>query len=283
MKIRQVGKIQGAQDGASYGSELFRLDVDGSCAVYALEGMKDSGDSLAPFATFSLEGAITPHSNAVCFGSERYDMADFYPILYTNVYNNYAEAADPMIGVCCAYRLERRGDLFKATLVQKIRIGFCEDPSLWKASLEGHGVRPYGNFLVDGEGGNYYAFVMRNETLGTRYYKLPLPSVHDGIPGSDGVREVVLQAEDIKEYFDLPYHRYMQGATFHQGKIYSAEGFDRDPVNRPAIRIVDLATQTQQYVDIMALGFEAEPEMIDFWGNTCYYSDAKGTLFQVEF
>ena len=35
-----------------------------------------------------IHGDIVPHANSVCFGSEKYDEQDFFPIIYVNAYNN---------------------------------------------------------------------------------------------------------------------------------------------------------------------------------------------------
>ena len=50
---------------------------------------------------------------------------------------------------------------------------------------------------------------------------------------------------------------------------------------QPAFRIMDLTTKQESYVDLLALGITEEPEMIDFCGDNCYYSDAPGNLYTV--
>ena len=286
MNVRLVAKIRGDQDGAIYGSELFRFDSLGNCAVYDLKEIKDDEvTELTPRAEFRLDGAdvIVPHSNAVCFGCGFYDENDEYPLLYTNIYNNFAKEEDKLIGVCCVYRLQRTENKFTAILVQLIEIGFTEDSELWKAYPDKHGVRPYGNFVVDGESRSYYAFVMRSEEKGTRYFRFDLPSVNDGeIDTRFNVKKVVLSADDIRDTFDLGYSRYVQGAIFHEGKIYSTEGFHKDIINRPAIRVIDTVKKEEEYFDILDIGFVNEPEFIDFYNGTCYYSDASGNLYTVE-
>ena len=280
MTITKLGKIAHGQDGAIWGTELFRMDEKGHCTVYDL-----GGDAPVKTGSFTLDRAheIAPHSNAVCFGRERFEAKDPYPLLYTNIYNNYAGAENKRIGECLVYRIQRTKEGFASTLVQIIAVGFTEDADLWKASPEGHGPRPYGNFLVDPEKGDYWAFVMRNETLGTRYFRFALPSVRDGEEDADGIRRAVLWKENILDFFDCEYHRYIQGAILKQGKIYSTEGFDNDTVNRPALRIVDLKTKTAEYHDITSLGYLEEPECIDFLGERCLDSDAVGNLYEITF
>ena len=287
MKIEQIAKIQGGQDGAIWKHELFRFNTKGECVVYDLGEINGDARELMPIGEFVLDKAdiIVPHCNAVSFGVELFDPSDEYPLLYANIYNNYAKAKEKLIGVCCVYRLQRTEDGFKTTLVQLIEIGFTDDPTLWKAFPDRDGVRPYGNFVIDRRSGYYYAFVMRNETLGTRYFKFKIPSLSDGETDPVyGVKRVVLTPEDVCDRFDCPYHRFIQGGIAHNGRVYSTEGFENDLVNRPAIRVIDLNEKREiLYVDLMEYGYKMEPEMIDFHGESCYYSDAVGNLYRLEF
>ena len=287
MIIKQIAKISNGQDGAIYNNHLFRFDTRGNCQVYDLLDIeKDTVKKLEPIGSFILDKAelIVPHSNSVCWGTKFYAPNDEYPLLYSNIYNNYAKADDKLTGVCCVYRVERAGKDFKTTLVQLIEIGFTDDHSLWKAFPDRDGVRPYGNFVIDCEAGYYYAFVMRNEVLGTRYFKFKIPSLSDGvIDPIYGVKRVILTPEDICDSFDCPYHRYVQGAIAHGKYIYSTEGFHNDQINRPAIRIIDLDKKMQErYIDLLDAGYLCEPEMIDFYNGTCYYSDVAGNLYSIE-
>jgi len=287
MKIEKIAVIKGGQDGAIYGSELFRFDARGNCRVYDLSALKNNDvTSLEETASFRLDRCeeLAPHSNAVCFGCEFYDRGDEYPLLYTNIYNNYARNEDKLTGVCLVYRIFREGEGFGSQLVQMIEIGFTEDSDLWKAYPDRHGVRPYGNFLVDTDTRSYWGFVMRNEELGTRYFRFDLPSVHQGETDARyGIKRVVLAKEDIREYFDCGYHHYIQGAILRDGKIYSTEGFTNDERERPAIRIIDLGKGAERYFDIMSIGYPDEAEFIDFYKGQCLYGDAHGALYRVEF
>ena len=285
MKIQSIGKIRGGQDGAIYGSELFRFDHKGECRVFDLKELSDSKTcELAPIGEFLLDRAedLPPHSNAVCFGCDFFEAGDEYPLLYSNVYNNFSGREDELIGICFVYRIRRIDGRFTSTMVQAIEIGFCEDASLWKATEEAHGVRPYGNFLVDRETRSYYAFVMRNKEKGTRYFKFDLPSVHEGAYNARlGVKTVVLGVKDIKEFFDCSYHHFVQGAILHGKKIYSTEGFG-DTENPPAFRIIDLESHKEEYINIMEFGYVEEPEFIDVYNGNLLYSDACGNLYRLE-
>jgi hypothetical protein len=139
--------------------------------------------------------------------------------------------------------------------------------------------------IIDCVGGYCYAYVMRNEELGTRYFRFPLPSVKDGeIDPRFGVKCAVLRACDVLDSFDCEYHRYIQGGIMYRGKIYSSEGFTDNEKNRPAIRVIDTVEKRQEeYCDLLSIGYNEEPEMIDFYRGRCLYSDACGSLYELSF
>lgn len=284
MKLKYIANIKSGQDGAIFGNYIFRFDARGVGSVYdisALDFEAAEPFDLLPVSTFTLDKAekIAPHSNAVTFGGEYFKEGDEFPLLYSNIYNNYAKAENKLCGVTCVYRIEREGNNFKSTLVQLIEIGFTDDRELWRSSGEVSDVRPYGNFVADAKGGSFWAFVMRDGEKETRYFRFAMPKLSDGEFDSEyGVKRVVLGAEDIEEKFDVPYHNYIQGATLHEDKIYEVEGFGKDV--RSAIRIIDLKEKRQEiYFDFYAAGYEIEPEFIDFFGDRCIYSDAHGRVF----
>ena len=283
MNAKLIAKTGGGQDGAVFGKLLFRLNHKGDCRVYDMAAIASADGALVePFTSFVLDRAdeIVPHSNSVVFGREYYAEGDEFPLLYSNIYNNYAKTDAPMKGVCCVYRLERDGDGFKTTLVQLIEIGFVEDAELWKMSREKDGARPYGNFVVDVENGKYCAYVMRSEELGTRYFVFDLPKLQDGgIDEKYGVKRVVLTPNDIEKQFDCPEHHYIQGACCHAGKVYSVEGFR----NNPALRIVDLNKGEQElFFNFSDVGITDEAEFIDFYCGSCYYGDCHGNIYLIE-
>ncbi len=266
------------QDGAIFKDILFRFETTGECTVYSLTEQKEIGK-------FPLDKKeiLSPHSNSVCFGGEYADANDEFPLLYTNIYNNYSDADDKMEGVCCVYRIMRSGNNFSSELVQIIRIGFVENLKYWR-SLESGDVRPYGNFTVDTENKILYAFTMRDKEKVTRYFAFDLPQLSDGIPNKNyGCNVVTLNIGDIKSQFDSEYSNYLQGACFHGGKIYSLEGFGGPDVP-PRMQIIDPSKEKQYAaIDLFGLGFTNEPEMVDFYGGVLYYGDAYGQIVTFTF
>lgn len=277
MKITELATVCRGQDGAICNGLLFRFDHRGNCQVTDLS-------SLSEISAFTLPMAdrLAPHSNSVTFGG-RFSPEDEFPLLYSNVYNNFASAENKRKGQCLVYRLQRQGNAFSASLMGLIAVGFTEDP-LW-CSAPGSDVRPYGNFAADAENGLLHVFTMRDASNTGRYFTFRLPSPSD-FRDTDplGLPLCTLSKEDVISFFDAEYPRYIQGACFKNGLIYSVEGFTNSAENPPAIRLVDPREQKQVFhTEFSGFGLTNEPELIDFWEDICIYGDNEGNLYKLDF
>lgn len=272
------------QDGAIFHGLLFRFNSAGRGFVADLN---DGGKILGEFL---LDGVpdLVAHSNAVMFGTERVNPDDEFPVLYTNLYNTYKLEDDRLEGTLLCYRVFRTETGFSSELLQVIRIGFVEDLSLWKSLPDRGDVRPYGNFVIDRENGALWAFVMRNGTDSTRFFRFALPKPTEGeVSERFGVPTVTLRAEDVQQTFDTPFMRFMQGATMKDGKIYSVEGFTPKPDipnKSPAgFRVIDTERGCEVlYQNLCELDLPTEPEMIDFDGDILFYGNHGAGLYTVE-
>jgi hypothetical protein len=247
--------------------------------------MKNIEGEPARITKFTLDKAdlIAPHSNSVTFGSEFFADGDEFPLLYSNIYNNYAKTEDKKVGVCCVYRITRDGDMFSSSLVQLIEIGFTDVRGYWRSSGDTEDIRPYGNFVIDTDNNQLWAFVMRDGEKDTRYFAFDLPKLSDGIfCDTYGVKKVTLTRGDVKKHFDVPYHNFIQGAVCRECKIYSVEGFGEKI--HPAIRIIDTKEEQQTFfLDFFEAGYPNEAELIDFYKEKCIYGNHSGELFELEF
>ena len=289
MKLTQIGKMAyGAQDGAIWGDFAFRFNANGDCRVFDARPLDNAAEDtpveLPLLASFAVNPAepLVPHFNAVVFGTEYFAEGDEFPLLYANIYNNYAKAEDRLEGTCCVYRLTREDLQFSMELVQVIRIGFTKDP-LWISEGDKPDVRPYGNFVIDRDKNLLHVFTMRDAEHKTRYFSFRLPKRDEGeLCEAWGVPVVTLGKEDILQWFDTDYHLFIQGACCHGGLVYSCEGFNKDVP--PSLRVIDPAAGVQLHaVNLVDLGYEVEAEWMDFRGDVCYYSDAHGNIFAADF
>ena len=275
-KITPVGKMPGGQDGAIYGDYFFRFNGSGGGRVY-------DAKTLAPLAPIALEKSdlIKMHSNAVVFGTEKYDSTDEFPLLYSNVYNNYSKETERRCGTAGVYRILHNGEEWSTVLVQVIRIAFTEN-TIWR-SANVNDVRPYGNFVVDTDKNKLYAFTMRDEAQTTRYFRFALPACRAGeMSEYYGVPVLSLTEGDLEACFDAPYSHFIQGATYFKGQIWSVEGFG-GAKNAPRLQIIDLATG-KQYGDVSFynLAMDVEPECITIRDGDILYSDAHGNTYKIQ-
>jgi hypothetical protein len=272
-EVTDVASIGSWQDGAIWNGRLFVLNGAGNGSVVDVK----TGGKLA---AFTLDGCdvLKPHANSVCFGSTFFAPGDKYPLLYVNIYNNYASSEDRKEGTCCVYRILEKDGVFTTELVQVIRIGFVEDLTLWKSKENNGDVRPYGNFVVDTDAHKLYAFVMRDAEKVIRFFRFDLPGLEEGSYSAEyGCNLVTLNPENIENQFDIGEYSYLQGCCYSNGKILFVGDFGGDA----PLRVVDLAQQkvTHTY-KLGQAGCRAEPEVlcVDPRDGKLYYAAADGIL-----
>lgn len=265
------------QEGAIFDGKLFMLNHEELGGVFDMESGEMIGDFICDRSDF-----LSVHSNSICFGTEYYDKNDKYPLMYICVYNNYEGQANQYEGHCGVYRITEDGSDFKGDLVQVIKIGFTEDLNMWKSRPNRGDICPYGNFIVDTDKNDFYAYVMRDATQTTRYYKFDLPKVSDGEYNSlFGCKTVTLNIADIKDQFDTEYSVYLQGADYVDGMILSSSGLGYGRDGGAILRLVDLESKKVIKVfDAMSAGVYNEPEVIAVDPDTkkVYYGSTDGQL-----
>ncbi|MBR6347947.1 MAG: InlB B-repeat-containing protein [Spirochaetales bacterium] len=263
------------QDGAIYGGMIFKFHSDGLCNVFSMETGKRVGGFVLNQAD-----AYKPHCNAVCFSNEFYQEGDEFPLLYANIYNNYNkdEYEDKRAGMVCVYRIFREGAMFKSRLLQVIRVDFAgTEPwrSGWNEEKQSFTDRsPWGNFIIDTDNNKLWAFVTRDENHTTRFFCFDIPKVER----TETTAFVKLTEDLVQRTFDIPYSWYLQGACYHDGKIYSTEGMGTD-ANPTGIRVVDLEHGIEDcLVNLHADdSYRREAEFIDFSDGVCWYGDYKNS------
>ncbi len=273
-----IGKIGTWQDGDIHDGKLFVFGAAGSGEIFDLRTLEKLG-----VITLDKKETIKPHANSVCFGSTYYEHGDKYPLLYINIYNNYAEAEDRMEGTCCVYRLLETEGNFSTELVQVIKVGFTDNLTLWKSKENNGDVRPYGNFVVDTDENRLYAFVMRDADKTIRFFEFAIPEIGEGTYSeSYGCNVVTLETDDIKSRFDSENYNYLQGCCYYGRKIFCMCDFGGDA----PLHIIDL--EKQKVVESFCLGYaglRAEPEVIcvDDSDGTLYYCAVDGMLRKIVF
>ena len=251
-----TGLVTYGQDSACYGDNFITFNNSGYYKMYTM-----NGDLLKASTALDQVATYAPHANAVCFGTEKYDAGDNYPLLYVNAYNTPGLPQ----GACYVYRLLNN---MSTSLQQQILINFTGDP-IWAG--DGSSVRPYGNFIVDTDNNKLYVYVMIDSLNVTRFFKFDLPELSDGAV-------VRLEKTDIIEYFDIEWMYYMQGACYFNGKIYASCGFTSADCK---LYVIDL--NTKKVTSIVPLGgFVGEPETVFVYNDELYVSSST-SLFKLQF
>lgn len=265
--FEKLGNIKKMQDGATYGNNLIEMDSSNHGIVYDINSYEEIG-------TITLDKTISMHSNSVCFGAEKYDEQDEFPLMYTNVYNNYSSDEDRREGICGVFRLVKDvpGNYY-GQLVQLIKIGFTEDLSLWKSKKDGSDFRPYGNFVVDTDNNRLYAYVMRDSEQITRFFEFECPTVDK----SETYTNIVLGKEDIISSFDLVFYSALQGVTYFDGMLYSLDGFQN-----AMIHVVNLKEQClYATLKLSEMGMAYEPEAIFSMENSVVFANSTGNVYRI--
>lgn len=244
------------QDSAIYGDKIITFSNDGTYKVVNLNGKTLYSGSLDQSDT------IKPHANSVCFGTERYDGNDAFPLLYVNAYNN---AGLPK-GTCYVYRLKND---YSTTLLLTIQIGFTTD-NIWS---DGNDIRPYGNFLVDTDNDKLYVYTMKDDIQKVRVFRFSLPTLSQG-------SAVTLATTDIEEYFDVDYLYIIQGGCYCNGKLYVSSGNDNSQANSSKLSVINLTTKTIES-SIELSQFFAEPETVFVHNGRLYVGES--TLWKLKF
>ena len=183
------------------------------------------------------------HCNTVCFGTEYYDVNDFFPLLYVST----GYAADDYTGAL-VYRITQVKGVFSITLVQTIK--FPVDKTSWTEFV------PAGDFA-------YLCYTSERVI-----FKVPMPKLKDG--------NTIISRESAVETFQFtPQPDWMrssrnQDRLFYQGKIVFVSGVPQSG-EASVFVILDLENrERERIVNFKDYGLNDEPESIFVWmGDLC--------------
>ena len=250
------------QDGCIYNDVLFLFSSNGLCTIFNISNKQMICSSQLP--TYK---GYCPHSNSVSFGKKFCD-TDTYPLLYSNIYNNYPNIADSF-GMCLVYRIIDE-TLFEFKLMQVIKIGFTNDANLWYDNSDN--ASPYGNFLICGD--DLWVYVNIFGSSITRFFSFKTPA----IIVSDDIDFCILTKDNIQEMFDTDLFKYIQGGTSRGTNLVSLEGFGTE-LSPSFLRIISLTTKTIQSIDLGFYLNTLEPEFVSFYNNLLIVGTYEGKFF----
>lgn len=203
------------------------------------------------------------HCNCVSFGTEKYDNADEYPLLYISMQDPNSSVTT--VHKCLVFRVQYIGGHFTFTLVQTITY-----PE-WAEGFY------YANAVVDKENKKMILLSLTNypyigdygNTL--KYYVFDLPKLSDG--------NVTLQIADSlynATIYDIPAN---QDAKVYNNKLYLSTA-----TNYGKIYVVDLSTnKVVSIVDLYNNGISAEPEGLAIYDERILSIQSDRKVYELEF
>lgn len=242
--------VQGA---AAYGNYLFQFfDHMPRVAVVNLQSKEIVQD-------LAMKETTTYHCNNANFGSERFDAADEFPLLYVSM-ENKAEHK------CLVYRVTGEAGSFALSLVQTIIYPEVTEIPLY-----------YPNAIIDSENGYLWLTGYEQENWHaaegnkTKYLKFRLPKLADG--------DVTLKAADAIERYEYTAMTATQGAICRGGKIYQM--YDVGPPSA-YLRVFN-GGKLESEVKLHECGLPVEPENIFWYDGHLYYTTVRRDIYKLYF
>jgi len=212
-RVEHVGKLekkakQAFQGMAIYKDYLVSLQNTGMARIYHLPDMAAVTDTFALGSKHKYN-----HANVAAFGTEKYNPADVFPLLYVSQCN--VHEVNGMRDACYVERISLDG---KSELVQSIALDehnkYFGHAVQWTIDQEHNILIGYGNTKANTIPGNRF-----------RVVRFHLPKLADGkvvhLNMKDAIDNVIIQDYDAR----YPSISISQGAVYKDGCLYLPTGF----------------------------------------------------------
>ena len=221
-----------AEGATLYGDYLFQASLNSELHIYNFEEKE--------YIT-SIKLPSVGHADTMCFGVEKVDENDEFPVLYISESKVYEEGKK---GDVYVYRLLRETDEqgvenWKGTLCQRIKtpdvaiVGAYPDVVIDEKNKEMWIVGVYSREGYNSNDGCGWTYI---------FSKYSLPSITAGTKNKNGVYQLVLAEEGRQSYFLLyDLHATTQGLCFYNGMIICPYG--KPTVSYKGIDFVDVNKQ----------------------------------------
>ena len=250
----------GCQSAANYGNYLFLVkDKLSSVTLYDLESKKIVYTLQLEPRNEKRGGEVINHCNQSCFGKDRLESDDPFPLLYVSQRNpnNKTGAYIDVFRIIVSLDDGRKIKSFQIKQIQRIFLPVMTD----KNSMGNP------NVVIDTKKGFLYTYSRNNRSKASNYRKavitqFQLPSLFDENGEIQNV--VYLHDSDIIDSFNCDFNLLnAQGGFYRNGKIYFVQGFPskKEKLNFVYFREIDLKKRKLvRTVDMLANGFRVEPE-----------------------
>lgn len=253
MQLSGITSISGS---AVYGDYLFT--ANNSMSKIAVTDMRNK----TQVATIEFTAVSTYHCNVVNFGTEKYDNADDFPLMYISMENASEHKAIVM-------RIQHSGNVFTATQVQTITYPTNTDAGMY-----------YQNCFIDNGGGYMYVAGStlndyhsgNGNKLKVKKYALPLLSAGD----------VQLTNADVLNEFEVDLLTAPQGGFIANGKLVQTCGLGSSDYPDVRICMIDLINgKTVTNILLNNYGITTEQESAFVWDGGLYIMTNGGKITRV--
>lgn len=248
-------------------SSVSLYDLNKKRLIYTLK--------LAPHNEKNEDGFLVYHCNQCCFGKERYEENDYFPLFYISQRNpnNTLGALITVFRIVPHTDANSVIDSFEIENVQSIYLPVMTDQNSMGNP----------NLLIDTKKGFLYTYSRNNNTKASNYgitviSKFDLPALY-----KNGVlqKEVFLTDHDILDSFPCDFKLInAQGGFLRKGKIYIAQGYPN--VKYVYFREINIKKRRQtKVVDMLDLGFIKEPEGVWYYNGHVMVTTDKKEIFRL--
>ena len=249
------------QSAASYGDYVFFISKGRSNIIlYDLKSKNIVYD-----LKMKREDESVYHCNQSCFGKNKYDEEDPFPLLYISQRSQSDQRCFiEVFRILPVWdRRERSYTSFTVSLVQTIYLpAMSYDNSLGNA-----------NCIIDPSNDIMYTYSRNNDPSADNYRRCRISSFD--IP-DEKTNRVVLSNQDIQSSFELDCDAYtMQGGCVQDGYMYISQGYYN--AGFIYLNIIDVKNGLLVYrIDLISLGVLWEPEGVFSYNNRVMVSHTSG-------
>ncbi len=252
------------QSGACYGDYVF----------FVLDGMKETQmynirkfQHIYTYTQKSIGQASIYHCNQSCFGKEKYEPNDPFPLLYVSMFQSNGRCSAMVYRILTNWNTATNDyDSFSLELVQRIYYPKVSDANaLYNV-----------NAVIDNSNNCIYTYSRNNNSNAENYFKcritkFSLPDAH--------IANVSFENQDILDSFELNVSAAnMQGAALDNNLLYIGRGYPN--AGYVYLYIIDLAEKRIKYiVDLLNNGFGEEPEGLFFYNGILHVSTATRNIY----
>ena len=254
------------QGAAVFGNYLFQFSAIGVCDIYDLQERNHVGQ-------MKYESSQLKHCDTVCFGSQKVETKDEFPVIYVS---GALQGMDAENGIAWVYRILHNGLKWSLQLVQELslptidQIWSCPDVALSNVD---------GCMLVMGWNSDITDKAENGGGAYLKFTKFHTPRISSG-ENIDGFSKVHLSMDDaITSFVVNNAHTIQQGICLKDNYVFVPYGEISEGYQ--GIDVISLEQcRVEKNINLMHTSVK-EPEAVFFYNNELYIADQATSIKRV--